>query len=273
MIDFNNNEFIPVSQKAVQLLIAARSGEAHAQFLMGEAFRIGEDVPLDFSHALHWFHQAAEQDHSAAQNNVGAMIFNGMGTESNSAEAAKWYRKAADNGNVDAQFNLAKCFLHGNGIEPDSVAAVYWLEKAIEQGHVEAICELGTLYRFGQGVEKNLIKAAELHVIAAMDGNATSINNLKDYQNEIEKAALNGNIIAALCLAKMYDRGIVVEKDKTHVNAWLQWAKLHGNTDEDSDVLIELSEWEEFESMLISKKTKQQTKMLLVQMQKSFKRE
>lgn len=72
----------------------------------------------------------------------------------------------------------------------------------MEHGHIEVIGQLGTLFRFGQGVDQSFVAAAEMHVIAALDGDVTSMGNLQDYQDEIEKAAIAGSVIAALCLAK-----------------------------------------------------------------------
>lgn len=261
----------PDSDKTAELLAHARSGDAHAQFLMGEAFRIGDALPLNYAHALHWFLQAAEQGHADAQNNAGSMLLNGMGTESNPEEAAHWYRKAAEQDQADAQFNLALRYLHGNGAELDPAEAAAWLFKAVEHGRIEAIGQLGTLFRFGQGVDQNFVAAAEMHVIAAMDGDVTSRGNLQDYQDEIEKAAIAGSVIAALCLAKMYDRGIVVPKSKAHVYAWLQWAQQHGTVDNDSDALSELDQWANFESMTLSESAMQQTETLLAQMQETAK--
>ena len=74
-----------------------------------------------------------------------------------------------------------------------------------------------------------------------IEGHLPSIDKLAEYQEEIESAALNGSILAALCMAKKFDHGLGVSEDTALVYAWVQWARLHGTHD---DVEDELDEWE-----------------------------
>lgn len=63
------------------------------------------------------------------------------------------------------------------------------------------------MYRFGRGVPQDIAAAACYHTTAARNGDVMSIGNLLGYHGEIESAALNGNAVAALCLAEMYGTG------------------------------------------------------------------
>ena len=195
------------------------------------------------------------------------MYLNGLGIEANPEEAAKWYRVAAEQGQAIAQYNLAQRLLWGNGLPKDERAAAEWLGRAAMQGHTEAICELGTLYRFGRGIEQSFVKAAELHVIAALAGDATAFGNLSDYYPEVEKAALDGSMSASLSLAKMYDNGLAVEKDKAKVLAWLRWGKDHGTYDADN-AHDELDDMLGFYSLTISDSDKAAADALLDRMEK-----
>lgn len=259
----------PALLSVTKLLSQARSGDADAQFLLGEAFRTGGGIPENHEHALHWYLQAAEQGHPAAQNNAGSMLLNGMGAPANAAEAVEWYRKAALQDFPEAHFNLGLRYLHGSGVEMDVEMAAACLFKASEHGHVEALGELGTLFRFGRGVEQNYVAAAELHVLAALEGDATSVGNLHDYWPEVEKAALEGSASAAWSLAKMYDHGIVVPKDKAKVFAWLRWTQQYGTRDNGDETMAELAEWLNSESMLLPDQAKQEAEVLLAQMRQS----
>jgi len=241
----------------------AAAGDVDAQFTVAEAFRQGVGVGKDFSESLRWYRSAAEQGHSVAQNNLGSMLLNGMGTDKNPKEAVSWYRKAAEQGEAAAQFNLALRYLHDSGVPQSNVEAARWLIKAAKQGYTEAIGQLGTLCRFGQGVPQNFVRAAELHTIAAQQGDVTSIGNLSDYQGEIEKAALCGSVMAALCLAKMYDRGLAVKKDPAQVYAWLNWAKRHSVSDNDADAMEELGDMEGFYSTCASDEDAKRGRALL----------
>lgn len=222
----------------------AVAGDADAQFAVAEAYRQGLTIDENLTESLRWYRAAAEQGHGLAQNNLGSMLLNGMGADKNPTEATIWYRKAAEQGEAVAQFNLALRYLHGTGAPQSDTEAADWLRKAAAQGYAEAAGQLGTLCRFGRGTPQSFVRAAELHAVAALEGDVTSIGNLGDYREEIEKAALRGSVIAALCLAKMYDRGLAVTNDAARVYAWLTWAKRHGVTDNDADVLEELGEME-----------------------------
>lgn len=244
----------------------ATAGDADAQFTVAEAYRMGRETDEDLPESLRWYRAAAEQGHPQAQNNLGSMLLNGMGTDKNPGEAAIWYRKAAEQGEAAAQFNLALRYLHGNGVSQSDTEAADWLKKAAAQGYTDAVGQLGTLCRFGQGVPQDIVRAAELHTIAALEGDVTSIGNLSDYHGEIEKAALRGSVIAALSLAKMYDRGLAVPKDPAQVYAWLQWAKRHGLTDNDAEAMEELEDMETFYSAFASDEDAKRGKALLKEM-------
>jgi TPR repeat protein len=101
------------------------------------------------------------------------------------------------------------------------------LEARVQQGDLQAIRELGTMFRFGVGVEQNLVTAADLHVIAALDGDAEATRQLAEYREQIETAALAGDQVAALALVKMYDRALGVTEDKVRSLAWARWAAHH----------------------------------------------
>lgn len=231
------------------LLKLAAQNDVEAQFELAEAYRTGDGAVENFAEALRWYRAAAELGHADAQNNLGAMLLAGMGTDKNPVEAAYWYRKAAEQDHVHAQYNLGMRYLVGSGVEQSDEDAAHWLHAATEQGDLQAITQLGTLYQLGRGVEQNFVAAADLHTIAAMEGDIVAIESLAEYREEIELAALNGSIVAALCLAKIHDRGLGVEIDPAQVYAWFRWARLHGKFDDAPD---ELDEWESYVSVVTS---------------------
>lgn len=243
----------------------ASQNDVEAQFELAEAYRTGNEVAENPVEALRWYRAAAELGHADAQNNLGAMYIAGMGTAKDAVAAAHWYRKAAEQDHPQAQFNLAMRYLRGDGIEQCDEDAAHWLHAAAEQGDLESISQLGTLYQFGRGVEQNFVAAADLHTIAAMEGDMAAIDSLNDYREDIEFAALNGSIIAALCMAKIYDRGLGVEIDPAQVYAWFRWLKLHGSHDDAAD---ELDEWEGYVEVVTSETDKERSKVLLEEMRK-----
>ena len=232
----------PCTQRQA-LIAAATAGDADAQCRMGELCRVGDEFTLqDYAAALYWYRLAAEQGDAGGENDLGAMYHNGVGVAVDTAEAAKWYRLAADKGLATAQYNLAVVLGWGIGVSVDESEATDLLHKAAAQGHIEACSLLGTLYRFGDGVEKCIPTAAEFHVIAALAWNPAALVSLGDYYSEIEAEALHGSLRAALCLAKMYDRGLGVEEDKAKMFSWLMWGAYKGTRDADPKVRKELVE-------------------------------
>ena len=61
-------------------------------------------VPRDDRAAVHWFSQAAEQAHAAAQYSLGfASARKGLGLTADDDLAVRWFRRAAEQGHARAQ--------------------------------------------------------------------------------------------------------------------------------------------------------------------------
>ena len=247
---------IPSASPAQQrraLIATANAGDADARSRMGDICRTGDDLTeQDYSEALRWYRLASEQGDRNAENNFGAMHQHGMGTAKDMTEAARWYRKAADRGLPSGQYNLAMFLINGEQTREDLREAAAWLRKAANQGHIASIAQLGTLYQLGGGVERLICNAAEYHVIAALAGDEQSSVRLGSYRGELEQEALGGRMLAALCLAKMYDRGLGVEESKPMMYAWLLWGEKFGNRNEDPDVLEELLDMRGFYGIVLA---------------------
>ena len=54
------------------------------------------------------------------------------------AEAVKWYRQAADQGNADAQNNLGAMYYNGQGVHQDLHLSKEWFGQACNGGVQEA---------------------------------------------------------------------------------------------------------------------------------------
>ena len=252
-----------MSNSIQELLQLAQNNDADAQYELAEAFRNGTGVPENMEQAFHWYRAAAETGLADAQNNLGAMYLAGLGIDKNANEAVSWYSKAAEQQQIHAQFNLGMLYLLGNGVEQSDAQAVHWLHAAAAQGDLEAISQLGNLYLHGRGIEQNHVAAAELHTAAAIEGHLPSIDKLAEYQEQIENAALQGSVIAALCMAKKYDHGLGTEPDTAQAYAWVQWARLHGTHDEDED---ELEQWENYANAITTEDDLARGKKLLNEM-------
>lgn len=201
----------------------AETGQAEAQYYLGELYRVGDGVVQDFSQAVKWYRRAAIQGHSIAQNsmgvryekgqgvvkdealavswyrkaaeqglkhaqsNLGIMYQLGRGVAINYPEAAKWYRLSAEQGYATAQFNLALMYVRGRGLPQNYRMAVDWFQAAAEQGDIDAWNSLGVRYENGQGVEVDMLKAEKLYRKAARAGSTIAENNLRALLAKLNK--------------------------------------------------------------------------------------
>ena len=99
-------------------------------------YRRGDGVPRNYKTAVKWYRLAAKQEHAGAQNNLGVMYQNGVGTGTppNNKAAMKWYRLAAVQGNAPAHNNLGAMYTYGHGVAKDNVRAHMWFNIAASLG-------------------------------------------------------------------------------------------------------------------------------------------
>lgn len=79
-------------------LQAAQSGDAQAQYELGEFYYEGKQTERDLSQALNYFEKASLQGHAQAQYRLGSMFAAGEGVPVNNIQAyvvLKWLRSTA----------------------------------------------------------------------------------------------------------------------------------------------------------------------------------
>jgi hypothetical protein len=84
----------------------------------------------DYKTALKIWLPAAEEGDAKAQNTVGEIFEQGLGTEPNYEVAALWYSKAAAQGHKGAQFNMGTLYETGKGVPKDKVKALSFYRLA-----------------------------------------------------------------------------------------------------------------------------------------------
>ena len=87
-------EFAEYSEDLVK---KANSGDAEAQYSLGNCYFYGFGVDKNLREAVKWLTKAAEQGHTRAQNDLGHCYYSGAGVERNKAEAEKWWDMASKN--------------------------------------------------------------------------------------------------------------------------------------------------------------------------------
>jgi TPR repeat protein len=151
---------------------AAKDGHREAQFKV--AIRL-KDAEL--------LRKAAEQDHPAAQMQLGLILNGGgWGIPQNIEEAAAWFRKSADQGNPVSQSQLGMFYRNGRGVQKDLQQSALWFKKAADQGSSWSQHQIGSCLRLGEGVPKDEIEAyAYLNLAGA------SIEQARNELAEMEK--------------------------------------------------------------------------------------
>ena len=86
------------SPNLVELRKTAESGDAAAQFSLGEMYRNGTGVPRDLAEGFKWCRKAAEQGYAPAQCEIGIIYHNGNGVPVDEIEALAWIILSAEKG-------------------------------------------------------------------------------------------------------------------------------------------------------------------------------
>lgn len=129
--------------------------------------------------------------------------------------------------------------------------AVKRLVAAASGGDLKAMRELGSRFWSGRGVARWPALAAEYWTIAALAGDKPSAASLASHLADIGDNALGGSMLAALCLAKVHDRGLGVRTDKARMYAWLMWGERYCTRDDDADIRDELLDMRGFYGIML----------------------
>jgi len=143
----------------------------------------------------------AEKGDAIAQYNIGCYYYWGLeGVATNYTEAVKWFQQAADQGYAKAQYHLGGCYLIGEGVSKNFAAAVKWYRKAAEQGDSMAQVNLGLRYYTGEGVPKDYVQAYKWLNLAAGQRN----EDAKRFLNLVENSMTTEQIAEGQQLAREF---------------------------------------------------------------------
>ena len=155
-----------------ELETLAKTGDKHAQYLMGKLWRDGPLLTPNSSNARYWFQQAAEQGHSYAQYALGKLLLSDDVEVRDPEQGMRWLETAAQNGNDYAAYRLGKEYYRGKKVERSFTAAAKWFDRAAQVGNQYAQYMLGKLYLMGQGVEYD--KKMGIHWLSSPQRRVTS---------------------------------------------------------------------------------------------------
>ncbi len=239
----------------------AETGDAAAEFAIGQAYDFGSGVGQSDKDACSWYRKAAEKGYAPAQNSLGLMYRAGRGVEQSKQEAVNWYRKAARQDNAKAMFNLGTAYFNGDGVAIDDVLAYAWFVVARERGsepareavnrtassllpwQVSSAYEVvGDMYEQGKELLQDHKIAIDWYRKAAAQGEgpvrvklAKYLLDQGDAQNypEVlhlcEEAGKQGYSPGALCAGLLYQRGIGTAPDLHQAARWITKSAELGN--------------------------------------------
>ncbi|MBO4556388.1 MAG: SEL1-like repeat protein, partial [Elusimicrobiales bacterium] len=148
--------------------ISAKKGDMQGQYILGSIYEEGKHYfendgkfvqgKPDYDKAFIWYSSSAKQGYPEAQNSLGLMYENGLGTDKNLKQAFNLYTESAKNKNSNAQNNLGRLYMYGNVAVAKNISkAKKYFESAEEQKNVKASYNLGLFYT----KEKDLPKAID----------------------------------------------------------------------------------------------------------------
>jgi uncharacterized protein len=122
----------------------AINGDADAQFNMGQAYKLGRGVPVDFKLAEGWYRRAADQGHLQAEDNLGLILFQNGDRQ----KAMPYIERSASRGEPRAQYVLATALFNGDLAKKDWVRAYALMTRASASGLNQASASLAQMDRY-----------------------------------------------------------------------------------------------------------------------------
>ena len=155
---------LPLSVQADSLfdsqLKLAKSGDAEAQFNVGEMYEIGFGVQQNEKEARYWMARSANQKHEIAGFKLLYWDVERKGFKGKNKAKVIELNKMAKQGNSQAQYYLGKMYAQGVGFNKNPDVAIGWLKKAATAGVLEAELEHASVREDmrRQSLKKSLLK-------------------------------------------------------------------------------------------------------------------
>lgn len=108
----------------------AESGDADAQFNLGQAYRLGRGTMINLGAAKTWFERAAGAGHLDAQTTLGLLLFQ----NGDQQQGLKWLRRAAEQGEPRALLVYGTALYNGDAVTQDRLLGYAFVSRAAQQG-------------------------------------------------------------------------------------------------------------------------------------------
>lgn len=106
-------------------------GDMHSQFVMAQAYELGQNTEPNPKKSLAFYKKAARQGHFESCMKLGKIYSENKWVKEDLEQAEFWYEQAAQKGYAPAQIKLSDMVEHKK--KPDYEKAYYWLAMATKQ--------------------------------------------------------------------------------------------------------------------------------------------
>ncbi|WP_294395672.1 SPOR domain-containing protein [uncultured Sphingomonas sp.] len=122
----------------------AQTGDAEAQYMLAEAYRVGRGVKADSGMAIQWYRRAADKGHARAGDELGFTLF----ASGERREAIPFVEKAAARGDARAFYLLGTAHFNGDYVARDWPLAYAQTSRAAEGGIAAARKNLDVMGKY-----------------------------------------------------------------------------------------------------------------------------
>lgn len=165
----------------------AEKGDAHAEYMVGNAYFTGRGATRDFRQAADWLRKASVQGDPKAMVLLGLLCSGGKGVPLDTIEALKWYTLAAERSDPEgkqgasalAQILTPDQVREGRRRASQSDEELFPAkERRAKAGDARAQFEVGLAYARGFGIPQDLKQAFRWLSLAATKGLPEAQNSL-----------------------------------------------------------------------------------------------
>ena len=217
------------SESLKKLEELAKNGNLEAIYFYALTHYVRNNVvPFDAEKTFYWASQAAQKGYGLAQNLLGGLYLNGVGTEIDYQEAVHWFEESIKNNIHESEIGLFQCYEQGgHGIEQDFHKAFQHLRNhALRTDDVNSKFEVAVRLFDGNGVEENkdeafkwFQKVANTDIVGTyhddeIDEEATWVQTIP------EEAVINSFYNLAVCYQNGYGTPINEEAAKHWIDKY-----------------------------------------------------
>ena len=168
----------------------ARAGSGSAAKQLGRLYNDGDLVPRNVSKAKKWLKQAAHLGSTGGMHDYAHILLTDMHHPENYTDAIQWLQNAAEQGHGASMTALGRFHLNGQyGLNPE--ASVMWFRRGAEVPHGGSLEELARLYIQGTLIPYDRKKALELAARGERLGHSGSSKLRAELQLEDVTSKLN----------------------------------------------------------------------------------